>query len=124
MMDFLFFFLIVCATLYVLALVVLTIIGSIRGIYYGIKAARKNPHPIELAERFTSLNAFLLKFSGKERLAKFFRLMRFVIALVVSLDIILFAITFCKDDIVILRLCIFASILFAIYSCKKLYSQI
>ena len=124
MMDFLFFLLIVCTTLYVLALVVLTIIGSIRGIYYGVKAARKNPHPIELTERFTSLYALLRKFTGKERLAKFFRLMRFVIALVVSLDIILFAIIFCKDDTVILRLGILASILFAVYSCKKLYPKI
>jgi len=52
MMNFLFFLLIVCAPLYVLALVVLTIIGGIQGIYYGIKAARENPHPIELTDWF------------------------------------------------------------------------
>ena len=52
MMDFLFFLLIVCATFYVLALVVLTIIGSIQGIYYGTKAARENPHPIEITDWF------------------------------------------------------------------------
>ena len=117
------FFCGVGAVIGTLAWVVLSIIGFIVGLYRAIKAPR-NPHPVEITERFASLDALLRKFSVKERIAKFFRFMPLVVALVVSLDIILFAIIFFKDDSVILRLGIFASILLAIYSCKKLYPQI
>ncbi len=44
--------LIVGAILYGLIMIVLFTIGGIQGIYYGIKAARENPHPIELTDWF------------------------------------------------------------------------
>ena len=49
---FVFFVLITGAILYGLLMIGATIIGCIQGIYYGIKAARKNPHPIELTDWF------------------------------------------------------------------------
>ena len=77
-----------------------------------------------LSEIISAWDAILKKFSVKERLAKFHKMMCFVLALEISFGILLASIILCKNDIVFLRLGIIASILLAIYSCKRLYPKI
>ena len=69
-------------------------------------------------------DAILKKYSVKERLAKLYRMMCFLLALEISFGILLASIINFKDNVVILRFGIVASILLAIFSCKKLYPKI
>ena len=68
-------------------------------------------------------DAILRKFSVKECLAKLFRMMSFLFALEIAFGILLASIILGKD-VVILRAGILASILLAVYSCKKLYPKL
>ena len=68
-------------------------------------------------------DALLLKFSVKERFAKLFRILCFVLALELSFGVLL-ATIICSKDVAVTRLGISASILLAVYSCKKLYPKI
>lgn len=58
MIDLFFFLFIVGTILYGLVWIGLTVIGCITGLYYGVKAARKNPHPIELTDWFKEKSFF------------------------------------------------------------------
>lgn len=69
-------------------------------------------------------DAILRKFSVKERIAKLFRILCFILAIELSLGIFLASIIICKGDFVILYLGIVASILVAVFSCKVLYPRI
>lgn len=68
-------------------------------------------------------DALLLKFSVKERFAKLFRILCFVLALELSFGLLL-ATIICSKDVAVTRFGILASILLAVYSCKKLYPKI
>lgn len=68
-------------------------------------------------------DALLLKFSVKERFAKLFRILCFVLALELSFGVLL-ATIICSKDVAVTHLGILASILLAVYSCKKLYPKI
>ena len=69
-------------------------------------------------------DAILQKYSVRERFSKLGRILYFVLALEISFGLLLASIIIAKDDAALLRLGIFASILLAIYSCKKLYPKI
>lgn len=68
-------------------------------------------------------DAILQKFSVKERFAKLFRILCFILTLELSFGVLL-ATIICSKDVAITRLGILASILLAVYSCKKLYPKI
>lgn len=73
---------------------------------------------------FSAWDALLQKYAVRERFAKLFRILCFILAIELSLGIFLASIIICKGDFVILYLGIVASILVAVFSCKVLYPRI
>ena len=69
-------------------------------------------------------DAILQKYSVRERIAKLVRILYFVLTLEIAFGLLLASIIIEKDNVALFRLGIFASILLAIYSCKRLYPKI